>query len=553
MHVKTKIAGVLACVFVTGLTLCAEAAVDPSRRPAGQRSGPPGAGQSGPQAAQIEQQELFENFDKIVELIWTDEEEDAWDRARTDEQKQAFIVAFWLDRDPTPDTEDNEFRDIFLARAAVAEQRFSNEGTEGYRTDRGKFILIYGGNAIIAQERRQARAGDPGAEVADPMAARDRELGGGGASLVWMIDTSINPYLEDKERVEFASYQSVYRRTTGGIELSQEAFLANRDVQEFFAARRADPNAPMFQTTAVRAGEAEAAVGPAATPISSAMQQLMEEGVTRDDLGLRFDTAFFPAPENATYTIVAFEVDKEGLTLASEGVEGPAPMKAFGFVLRQDPEAGEQLVHQMNMPFSVDPGEGTPESSRTRSFGLTLPPGLYRLAWGVIDDSSQRITTRSESVDVPSYAVGGMLLTSVLLYKPPMQRQADALDINKLYEGVRIGSIQMDLDIDRVFERNDTLEVLFFVIGASADPASQQPRLEVDLKILEANTDVSIAALPTQTLNYAAIGQQIPLAQVSQILAGGSYKLHVRVKDLVTGTELTHDEPFWVKRDEPTQ
>ena len=69
-------------------------------------------GQRGP--ASVDEEEVLENFDRIVEVIWTEGEENEWDRLRSDEEKQSFINAFWEGRDPTPGTPDNEFRDIYM-------------------------------------------------------------------------------------------------------------------------------------------------------------------------------------------------------------------------------------------------------------------------------------------------------------------------------------------------------------------------------------------------------------------------------------------------------
>jgi GWxTD domain-containing protein len=546
MRTKSLAALFLICGLAMGTSAIAELT---------QRAGAQGRrGQAGrvPQAAELEPQEVLENFDKIVEPIWTEEEEDAWDSARTDEERQAFIASFWESRDPTPDTEDNEFRDLYMGRAATAKQMFQGEGKEGYETARGQFFLIYGGNAIREQQVNRPQEGAiAGADNEDPMAAANRELSTGrGVTLIWFLDTSINPFLEGKDQVSFAQqYGSVYNRTTRGIELSQEAFLASRDVQDFFAARLADPNFEMVATGGGGLGRGGGT--PGTSPITTAMQELMEEGISHQDLGLYYNESFVPAPGGNTFSIVTFEVDKQGLTfVGSQGVEAPAEMRAFGFIVDESGEAGPQVVHQINNEFVVRPNEGTSDSSRTRSFGITMPPGVYRLAWGVMDEGSQRLTTMSEPLEVPSFGTGELMLTSVFVFKPPMQRKTDPIEVGKLYDGVRIGSISLDVDIDNVFGRDDTLELLYFIMGVRADATTQEPEIEIDYRILEANTGTSIARLPTQTLNHAAIGQQIPLAQVEQIQPGGNYTLEIEIRDLVSGGEVKHEVPFKVASEE---
>ena len=46
-----------------------------------------------------------------VAYIITDEERTAFKRLQTDEEREQFIEQFWLRRDPTPDTVENEFKE----------------------------------------------------------------------------------------------------------------------------------------------------------------------------------------------------------------------------------------------------------------------------------------------------------------------------------------------------------------------------------------------------------------------------------------------------------
>src|SRR5260370_1562813 len=46
-----------------------------------------------------------------VAYIITDEERTAFKRLQTDEEREQFIEQFWLRRDPTPDTVENEVKE----------------------------------------------------------------------------------------------------------------------------------------------------------------------------------------------------------------------------------------------------------------------------------------------------------------------------------------------------------------------------------------------------------------------------------------------------------
>src|SRR5262249_29398609 len=54
--------------------------------------------------------------------IIADEEEKAWATLLTDAQRDEFIRTFWLRRDPSPGTPENEFRDEHERRIAFANE-----------------------------------------------------------------------------------------------------------------------------------------------------------------------------------------------------------------------------------------------------------------------------------------------------------------------------------------------------------------------------------------------------------------------------------------------
>jgi GWxTD domain-containing protein len=54
-----------------------------------------------------------------------------------------FIEEFWRRRDPTPDTEINEFRKQYYTRLAVADRAFQ-AGIPGWKTDRGRIYVLLG-------------------------------------------------------------------------------------------------------------------------------------------------------------------------------------------------------------------------------------------------------------------------------------------------------------------------------------------------------------------------------------------------------------------------
>ena len=82
-------------------------------------------------------------MEEDVAYIITNEERAAFKALKTDEERESFIESFWLRRDPTPDTIDNEFKEDHYARIAYANERFAS-GIPGWKTDRGRIYVMYG-------------------------------------------------------------------------------------------------------------------------------------------------------------------------------------------------------------------------------------------------------------------------------------------------------------------------------------------------------------------------------------------------------------------------
>jgi GWxTD domain-containing protein len=82
-------------------------------------------------------------LDGDVAYIITSEERAAFLALQTDEEREHFIEQFWLRRDPTPGTMENEFKEEHYRRIAYANEHFASN-VPGWQTDRGRIYIVYG-------------------------------------------------------------------------------------------------------------------------------------------------------------------------------------------------------------------------------------------------------------------------------------------------------------------------------------------------------------------------------------------------------------------------
>ena len=78
-----------------------------------------------------------------VFYIITDEEKATFKRFATDDERESFIESFWLRRDPTPDTQENEYKEEHYRRIAYSNERFAS-GIPGWKADRGRIYITFG-------------------------------------------------------------------------------------------------------------------------------------------------------------------------------------------------------------------------------------------------------------------------------------------------------------------------------------------------------------------------------------------------------------------------
>lgn len=85
-------------------------------------------------------------------------ERDVFLQLRNDRDRDAFIDTFWKQRDPTPGTPENEYRDELVKRFQYVNEHFGRTTTrQGWQTDMGRYYMILGPPAGI--ERFEATLG----------------------------------------------------------------------------------------------------------------------------------------------------------------------------------------------------------------------------------------------------------------------------------------------------------------------------------------------------------------------------------------------------------
>jgi GWxTD domain-containing protein len=74
-----------------------------------------------------------------------------WKTLRSEEDHERFKVEYWQRRDPTPETERNEFKETILGRIRIADGRFALGKKPGSQTSRGLVFVVFGAPSVERQ------------------------------------------------------------------------------------------------------------------------------------------------------------------------------------------------------------------------------------------------------------------------------------------------------------------------------------------------------------------------------------------------------------------
>ncbi len=99
-------------------------------------------------------EELDEVFNES-KYVATNREIDQWKTINDIEGKRNFLFNFWKARDTNLDTPQNEYKKEYFERVAEANRKYSNIQKKGWRTDRGRVLILYGEPSEIERHPNQ--------------------------------------------------------------------------------------------------------------------------------------------------------------------------------------------------------------------------------------------------------------------------------------------------------------------------------------------------------------------------------------------------------------
>lgn len=425
-----------------------------------------------------------------------------------DDDRAAFIVRFWRLRDPTPDTQDNEYRSLFWRRVKEANDAFQETTDPGWKTDRGKIHILCGPPSRIQNELFAETNAGPSA---------------GSGLIRWIYEgrpcgrNDIGPVLV----VPFV------RQVSGEFELSTDPRLSSLafDVHDL-----TDPvKLSVERWLGSLGGRARSELS-----VMADLGKLQEVAHPEEIIVERVETS----ETYGTYPVAA-EIQRyrypSGGTLAVLTVAAPSgrPGTSTGLIARfapRDPALSKRFVGEES--FRVQ-GEGANRVAQAR---IALEPATWDVTVLVANPDAEKMGVFRGAVEAAKRAPGLALSDVTLANSLEPLAYASLVSYDEPYQ---VGSFRVVPRIGEAVRRGDSV-TLFYEVYAGTAPYTVTYQLE------GRDVDGSFRALgPPSTREVETVAQGWSL-DTSAAWPLGEYRVRIRVAD-GSGASVETTRPFRIE------
>jgi GWxTD domain-containing protein len=488
-----------------------------------------------------------------VAYIITDEERAAFKKLQTDEEREQFIEQFWLRRDPTPDTVENEFKEEHYRRIAYANEHYAS-GIPGWKTDRGRIYITFGPPDEIESHPSGGSYERPPEE-------------GGGETSTFPFEQWRYRYIEDIGTnivIEFVdpTMSGEYRMTSdpsekdallyvpgAGLTMMEQMGLSSKtdrfnrtdgthlgvpfggETESMNEFNRIEQFAKLQRPPAIKFKDLEAAV---------------DTHISYNILPMQVRVDFVPVTDASVMTYVTVQFENKDLQFQSkEGVQ-KAVINIFGRITTM---TRRRAVSPFEDTVTVDaPTEMLQAYAQRRSVyqkAVPLPPGTYRLNVVAKDVVAGNMNNYEVAIHVPRLDPDKIGQSTLILADQLEKVPARSIGAGQFV----IGGSKVRPRVGEVFKRDEKMGIYLKLFNLSADEATHKPIGQVEFEVLKKGSNEKVADL-TEDLSELkdASGSQATIEKYFNLnsLPPGQYTLRLKVTDKLRKQVLTPTADFTV-------
>jgi len=490
-------------------------------------------------------------LDQDVGYIIADEERKAFKGLQTDEEREQFIEQFWLRRDPSPDTEENEYREEHYRRLAYANQNFAS-GIPGWKTDRGMIYIKYG----PPDERDQHAGGTYNRPFEE----------GGGTTSTFPFEQWRYRYIEGiatNVEIEFVdpTMTGEFRMTMDPSEKDALLNVPGAGLTLCEAMGQCDKSQRFSRVDGTHLGTGNAVLpvtmnqfsrleqfsklqAPPAVKFKD-LEAAVNSTIKYNLLPMKVRADFIPVTDSSVLTNITIQFDRKDLQFKQKEGVSTANVNIYGRIT----SLARRPVNWFEDVVSVDvPTDLLQEAVKGASIYqkiIPLPPGRYRLNVAAKDIVGGNTTNYEVALDVPRLEddklSNSSLILADLIEKVPTKSIGSGPFV--------IGTSKVRPRVGASFRRDEKLGIYVQLYNFEADEKTRKPDGTIEYEIVKAGSNEKVFefteqvdALPDSAASQVVVQRILPL----QTLEPGQYILKMKVTDKKRNQTLTPSADFTV-------
>jgi GWxTD domain-containing protein len=495
-----------------------------------------------------------------VRWIITPEELSAFKQLSNDEERDQFIEQFWLRRDPTPDTVENEYKEEHYRRIAYANEHFA-AGKAGWRTDRGRIYIVFGPPDEIDAHPSGGQYNRPVEE-------------GGGETSTYPFETWRYRYIEglgDKGQevmIEFVDtcMCGEYHMTidpnekdallhTPGAGLTtyeQMGMTSKADRIAGIGNSTLGPMSGMDTTKQFDKLDLYAKLNTAPSVKFKDLEEKVNHKINVNLMPFDIETDFVKVTGDTVLVPVTIQVKNKDITFVGKDGIQRGTVNIFGRVTGLTGKIAQTFEDTVQVDVPNELLEKTQEHSSLYWKAIPLRPGRYRFDVVVKDVNGDRVGTWSHGVLVPEYNEDKLASSSLILADHMEKVPAKSIGAGNFVIGqTKFAYPHLELADGKPasFKRDQRMNLWLQVYNLQADGKTNKPSAKIEYEIINIANNQAVLHSSESTETMGNLGDQMTLEK-SLALTGfqpGVYRLTVKVDDNISKQQIAPSVRFAVE------
>jgi GWxTD domain-containing protein len=495
-----------------------------------------------------------------VRWIITPEELSAFKQLSNDEERDQFIEQFWLRRDPTPDTVENEYKEEHYRRIAYANEHFA-AGKPGWMTDRGRIYIVFGPADEIeahpsgGQYNRPIEEGGGETSTYPFETWRYRYIEGLGSHsqevMIEFVDTCMcNDY---HMTIDANEKDALLHTPNAGLTMYEQMGLTNKaDRIAGITNSTLGPNSGMDTTKQFDKIEQWALLNTAPKVKFKDLEEVVSHKINVNLMPFDIQTDFVKVTGDTVLVPVTIQVKNKDITFVSKDGIQRGTVNIFGRVTGLTGKVAQTFEDTVQKDVPNELLEKTQGQSSLYWKAIPLRPGRYRFDVVVKDVNGDRVGTWSHGVVVPEYNEDKLASSSMILADHMEKVPAKSVGSGNFVIGQTKFAYPHLVPANgspASFKRDQRMNMWMQVYNLQADDKTKRPSAKIEYEIINMANNQAVLHSSESTDSMGNVGDQMTLEK-SLALSGfqpGVYRLTVKVDDNVSKQQIAPSVRFTVE------